>query len=374
MAATDNALNGNVDTNSEWGIRVMRQFIHTGRLTTVTAVSISVLVLIMASSSVSNASSVKNRSDASHARTLTSVNIGSVSPNASVLGPLYLAERAGYFKQEGINPTVKFISSGTLRTLIAAGQEQFAVFGTPSGELLQLNGAPVTIIANPSHNDFTLVVGPGITSPAELKGKTIVASSNGSADEFYMLNALESVGLNLSDVNVEIAPEPADNGIFDSGTADVEAAQRPQSTLAIAGRPGSSSLSGFKLNGNPYPGTEVIAYSPYAKAHPKIAAGVLVAMYRGEQLWKRDPKAADAIIRSLGDNLLTPNEVAVTYKVAAGSYRSSFIPAASSEAGILKLFKEFGSTYAPLAASAKGNSLITTTYAKEAEKTLQKSN
>jgi NitT/TauT family transport system substrate-binding protein len=296
----------------------------------------------------------------------TSITFGVVSPNATQLGLLQLASDAGYFKDVGLDVTIKVLSSGTLRTAVAGGAVQFATFGAPSGELLVLNKAPVTIIGDPIPTSlFGLVVGPGIKSPGQLRGKAVGVSSSGSADELYLANCLAAAGLSLSDIKLVLNQETALAPIFASGGLDSLPASEPQSNAAAASRAGSSVIHPA-TGGVSLPQTEVVAYEPYLKAHEDVAVKVLEAITRAGQLFKSDKAKTETVLQKNSKGTLSGKDLDETYNSVAGAISAQSVPTQVTEQHVLQSLDRLGGQFAKEAGAGDPSAMITTKYMTQA--------
>ncbi|RMD63823.1 MAG: ABC transporter ATP-binding protein [Alphaproteobacteria bacterium] len=158
-------------------------------------------------------------------------------------GPLIVAERKGFFADEGLE--VRFIEPADPNDppkLVAAGKADLAVSYQPQLHMQAAAGLPLvrigTLIATPLNTVLVLADGP-IRSIADLKGRT-VGFSVGGFEDAMLKTMLARYGLGLKDirlVNVNFSLSPS----LLSGQVDaVIGAYRnfELNQLAIEGRPG----------------------------------------------------------------------------------------------------------------------------------------
>ncbi|HEY1823402.1 MAG TPA: ABC transporter substrate-binding protein [Trebonia sp.] len=276
-----------------------------------------------------------------------------------------LTNAAGYFKDEGLNVKVTYLSSAILRTAISGGTVQVAAFGAPSGEILQLNKAPVTVIADPIPTSlFTIVVAPGITKISDLAGKPVVVSSSASADELYLDSLLRATNLGLSNIKLVVDQESAQVGLFSGGSIDAVIAAPPQNNEAAKARPGSTILTP-STGGIVLPQSELVAYTPYLQKNPAVMVKFLTAYLRGEALFKSNAARTKAVLVQ-DDPSLKGAALSETYTSVANALSLSPVPSATAEQGILNTLKTLGPPYTTTTGEVTAADLINATYIKQA--------
>jgi len=124
-------------------------------------------------------------------------------PFASCLAwwPLYAAKDQGYFEAEGVTPKFEGLDgSGSAIQATLAGKAQIAISAPDNYLAAAANGAPLTGYYSVNTSQDFKVVTPadsGITSLADLRGKTIGISAPGGGDVTYAESLLKT-GANLS--------------------------------------------------------------------------------------------------------------------------------------------------------------------------------
>jgi ABC-type nitrate/sulfonate/bicarbonate transport system substrate-binding protein len=213
--------------------------------TTVATLMIAVIAMISASAATSATSH--------GSATTTKITLG-ISPFQDTLLPI-IAEKKGWFKQEGLDVKLKTLGWNAIMPTVAAGGVDVAINNT-TGVVSVANRAPGVIYWygwNPFTQGSALILRPssglktlaslekqGMSHSAarsaafnQLKGKTIVTAMATDMGK-QVVAALKSVGLSTTDVKiVDLDP---DQGLaaFLSGTGDAYLGGIPQRTRALS--------------------------------------------------------------------------------------------------------------------------------------------
>jgi len=126
--------------------------------------------------------------------------------------PLSLAEKAGLFKKQGVDATIKFIPQKDRHLAIASGDVQCAATTVETWIVWNANGVPTKQVVqlDKSYGADGMVVRNTIGKISDLKGKTVAASSPGTAPYFTLAWMLKKNGLTVKDVTVvNLEPGPA---------------------------------------------------------------------------------------------------------------------------------------------------------------------
>jgi NitT/TauT family transport system substrate-binding protein len=134
-------------------------------------------------------------------------NIAIFTGTSPIFGPVFVADAKGYFKEEGINVTVKAFTSGADASEgFRSGGAQFLV-ASDVPLIYQLVGGDAVLLGQFSQNDDMLVMmgNKAVQSPTELKGKKIgLVRKSGS--EYMLKRYLEKANLSLNDVEMVNIP------------------------------------------------------------------------------------------------------------------------------------------------------------------------
>jgi NitT/TauT family transport system substrate-binding protein len=146
------------------------------------------------------------RSRASAQPALVEVDYGILSPSASGW-PLIIAESQGFYRDEGVK--VSIVSSGSapgVTNALATNALQMADNGTDSYIVAIAHGLPIKMIAPQcAINPYTLVVGPNITSWADLKGKAIVLGTKQDVTAIVFSGMAAAQKLKMDDFSIVVA-------------------------------------------------------------------------------------------------------------------------------------------------------------------------
>jgi NitT/TauT family transport system substrate-binding protein len=126
--------------------------------------------------------------------------------------PLTLAKEAGLFAKHGIDATIKKIPQASRHLAIASGDIQCAATTVETWIVWNANGVATTELfqLDKSYGADGMVVRNNIGSIKDVKGKTIAASTPGTAPYFTLAWFLKKNGLTVKDVTVvNMEPGPA---------------------------------------------------------------------------------------------------------------------------------------------------------------------
>ena len=162
---------------------------------------------------------------------LTRIRIGYPSPSAS-FSPLFSAKEAGLFEKHGLASELLYLQGVQITQVHVAKQVDFTVTGAPLPLRAAVEGADL-ILAASSIDKFIykLIVEPGITNPADLKGKTIGITTFGSLPDVAIRLVLKQWGMNadkdvklvqvgrMTDMVVALSGKKIDAGVISDPTS-----------------------------------------------------------------------------------------------------------------------------------------------------------
>src|SRR5215217_4449166 len=126
--------------------------------------------------------------------------------------PLTLAKEAGLFAKHGIDATIKKIPQASRHLAIASGDIQCAATTVETWIVWNANGVATTELfqLDKSYGADGMVVRNNINAIKDVKGKTVAASTPGTAPYFTLARFLKKNGLTVKDVTVvNMEPGPA---------------------------------------------------------------------------------------------------------------------------------------------------------------------
>jgi NitT/TauT family transport system substrate-binding protein len=233
--------------------------------------------------------------------------------------PLYVAAQKGYFADAGVEIEFAYMDENQAAALVGANDLQFAVVSGEQVLLARAQGLPVVYVAAWYQQYPVSVIaraGQGITTPADLRGKTIGLPGPYGANYIGLRALLHAGGLGESDVTLDSI-----------GYTQVEAlaAGRVQAaSVYTANEPVQLRAQGYDLtelrvadyvqlasNG-------LITNETTAAGNPDLARGMVAALLHGLSDTIADPQAAYQI--SLGYvETLAQADTAVQKQVLATS-------------------------------------------------------
>ncbi|RVT53741.1 ABC transporter substrate-binding protein [Rubrivivax albus] len=212
--------------------------------------------------------------------------------------PLTLAKEAGLFKKHGLDVTIKKIPQKDRHLALASGDIQCAATTVETWIVWTANGIPTTQIfqLDKSYGADGMVVKPGITKIADLKGKTVAASAPGTAPYFTLAWMLKKNGLSVKDVKVvNLEPQAAANAMI-AGTAGLDAAMTYEPYLsAVRAKPEAGTIIATTLD---YPMImDTFGCTPkFLAENPKAAKALADGYFDAVAMIQAEPQKAFGIM------------------------------------------------------------------------------
>ena len=219
---------------------------------------------------------------AAEAKVAGDLKTGSIQIDGAAVpyyAPLYLAQENGYFAEEGLNVEFYYAAAADIVKNVAAGNVEFGFPNADAVVAAKAQGIPVKVVHTTYQEGLGAIIfgsDSGISTPADLKGKKVAVTSLGSANYFQLQAAMESAGLTIDDVQVEIV-----------GTGAILTALTEGQVDAIV----FSKLRTIELNNSGYAASEITC----DQFLPSFG-NVLVA---GDKLVAEDPETVDGFCRAL---------------------------------------------------------------------------
>ena len=237
---------------------------------------------------------------------LTAVAVAAQAQTAVSIGmsgwtgfaPLTLAKEAGLFKKHGLDVTIKKIPQKDRHLALASGDIQCAATTVETWIVWTANGIPTTQIfqLDKSYGADGMVVKPGITRIADLKGKTVAASAPGTAPYFTLAWMLKKNGLSVKDVKVvNLEPQAAANAMI-AGTAGLDAAMTYEPYLsAVREKPEAGTIIATTLD---YPMVmDTFGCTPkFLAENPKAAKALADGYFDALAMIQAEPQKAFGIM------------------------------------------------------------------------------
>jgi NitT/TauT family transport system substrate-binding protein len=126
------------------------------------------------------------------------ITLGLVSTSWNTQLPPAVAQRGGFFHEEGLDVRSVTIASGgpIMMAVLSSGQAEIVIAGAVAMLRGIASGAPVVIVAGVVDKpDYALIGAKGMKSLGDLKGKIIGSTGAGSFSEFAVVESLRRNGL-----------------------------------------------------------------------------------------------------------------------------------------------------------------------------------
>ena len=210
--------------------------------------------------------------------------------------PALVAIQKGYFTKDlGSNKlSTTVYNSGTQETTaILAGQLDAAYVGpNPAiNSFLKSGGSAIKIISGVATGGASVVVKPGITSAAGLKGKTVDTPSLGNTQDVAIRYWLKQNGLATTTTgggDVTVKPtNPNSDAVLQFQSGQIAGASEPSPYDVEMVKDG-----GKVLFSEPGVTTLLIVTQSFLKAHPDVVNDLLKAQIQAEDYIKSDPAGA----------------------------------------------------------------------------------
>ncbi|MCC6198066.1 MAG: ABC transporter substrate-binding protein [Burkholderiales bacterium] len=210
--------------------------------------------------------------------------------------PLTLAKEAGLFKKNGLDVTIKKIPQKDRHLAIASGDVQCAATTVETWIVWNANGVPTTQIfqLDKSYGADGMAVRNNIRKIADLKGKTVAASSPGTAPYFTLAWFLKKNGLSVKDVTVvNLEPGPAAQA-FVAGQNDAAMTYEPYLS-SVRGAPQAGKIIATTLD---YPMImDTFGCTPkFLADNPKAAKALADSYFEAVAMIAKEPKKSFEIM------------------------------------------------------------------------------
>jgi NitT/TauT family transport system substrate-binding protein len=212
-------------------------------------------------------------------------------------GPLWIAEKQGYFAEEGVDvQLVNFGWDADLAVALASGNINVTSIAT-NGVILQRNNGidlKAFMLMDGSTTADAVLANKAVNSIAELKGKK-VAYEVGATSDLLINYALKVNGMSLKDIE-SVPINAADAGLaLIAGRVDVAVTYEPYISAALKEGPDYKIL--FSAGEKPGLISDVLAApSDYVAAHTKELQGIIKAWDKAVTYLRQNPEEGGKII------------------------------------------------------------------------------
>ena len=214
--------------------------------------------------------------------------------------PLSLAEKAGIFKKNGVDVTIKMIPQKDRHLAIASGDVQCAA--TTVETYINWNAAGVGITQvvqlDKSYGADGLAARNSIAKIADLKGKTVGVDAPGTSSYFGLGWILKKNGMSMKDIKITTLSPQAAASAFTAGT-DIDAAMTYEPYLSsvrenkTAGRIIATTLD--------YPMVmDTFGCTPkFIKENGKLVQAMVNSYFEALEMIKKEPAKSNEIMGSV---------------------------------------------------------------------------
>jgi len=231
------------------------------------------------------------------AQDLPKVNIG--SSGWTGFAPLSLAEKAGIYKKNGVDATIRFIPQKDRHLAIASGDVQCAATTVETFVVWNANGVPIMQVVqlDKSYGADGMAVRKEINKISDLKGKTVAASAPGTAPYFTLAWFLKKNGLSVKDVRVVNLEPAAAAQAFVTGQNDAAMTYEPYLST-VREKPEAGKIIATTLD---YPMImDTFGCTPkFIKENPKAVQAMVNSYFDALEMIKREPAKSHEIMGSV---------------------------------------------------------------------------
>lgn len=197
--------------------------------------------------------------------------------------PLYLAIQKGWFKEAGIEVNLKDgRGSGATINLVGAGQVDIGFVNLSAAAIARSKGVPVKAVASilrKNTNGLIMKKGTGITSPQQLKGKTILYATT-TIEAQALDGYLASAGMTRNDVKLLGVDSQSKVASVLSGRGDAAVGPIPFYLGLLAGKQEGVDAVLFHDAGNRMMDFGLVAHDKTIASRPKVVAAFVKVVAR----------------------------------------------------------------------------------------------
>ena len=244
------------------------------------------------------ASLVAATSLSAQAQDLPKVSIG--MSGWTGFAPLSLAEKAGIFKKNGVDVSIKMIPQASRHLAIASGDVQCAATTVETYVVWNANGVPITQVVqlDKSYGADGMAVRNSVAKISDLKGKTVGVDAPGTSPYFALGWMLKKNGLTIKDVKTTTLSPQAAASAFNTGT-DIEAAMTYEPYLSsVRDNKTAGKIIATTLD---YPMVmDTFGCTPkFIKENPKLVQAMVNSYFEAIDMIGKEPAKSNEIMGSV---------------------------------------------------------------------------
>ncbi len=237
------------------------------------------------------------------------------------LGPYWVAQEAGLWRQHGLDVDLSLISGApTSMAALMAGDTSFAVAAGDAVLAVQLQNPDVVAILNTSvGSTHRLMVGPDIHQPADLKGRRVGVNSLGDGSYTLLSKAFRRLGIDPNQDVIWTAMGGGNAGAYVQGLAvgSLDAAPLTPPNDLAAERLGAHALLALADLDLPTAGLPAFTMRHTIEQQRAVVEAFAAGVVDGVRRFKADPAFAREVLaqRTGSDD---PELLDWTYQVYSG--------------------------------------------------------
>lgn len=210
--------------------------------------------------------------------------------------PLTLADKAGIFKQNGLDVELKNMPQKDRLAALAAGSLQGAATTIDTHVVWGGAGVPLVqvLLLDKSNGGDGMVVRGAVQKVADLKGKTIAVDGAGTVPHFMLSYILKKNGMTLKDLKLEtLGPQQAANA-FLAGQFDAAMTYEPY----MSGVRDKPEIGKILVTTKDYPVVvDTLGFkADFVKANPQAVQAVTKSWFEALEMIKKEPAKAHEIM------------------------------------------------------------------------------
>lgn len=210
--------------------------------------------------------------------------------------PLTLADKAGIFKKNGLDVTLKMVPQQSRHLAIASGSLQCAATTVETYLTWNAAGVPIKQIVqlDKSYGADGIAVRQGISKVADLKGKTIGVDAPGTSSYFLLAWILDKNGMTTKDVKLATLGPDAAAHAFIAGQNDAAVTYEPYLS-SIRQSPDKGKILATTLQ---YPMVmDTLGCTPtFLEKNPQAAQALVNSYFEALAMIKKDPEKSNEIM------------------------------------------------------------------------------
>ncbi len=202
-----------------------------------------ITLLMVISFAIAGMTGCSRKEEQSAAKQLEKISLAATAWPASA--PFYVALDKGYFREEGLDVTLRTVMSGHLGLeAVLSGEVDIAASGESPIARAIINGRPVAVVANVCNIEEAILIiarkDRGISAPGDLRGKRIGVVTT-TAAHFFLDTYLATSHIDPKDVQlVDLASDRQESALLD-GEIDAVSTWAPH-TFVLREKLGTDAL------------------------------------------------------------------------------------------------------------------------------------